>query len=87
MPILKSGKKAITRDARRRVSNDRRRRTMREQIKSFKKLLVAKNATDATALVPKLYQSIDKSVKAGIIKKNTGARKKSRLQKALKNLG
>lgn len=77
----------MTRDARRRTTNDKRRRAMREQVKAFKKLIVAKDTKGAQELVNKLYQSIDKAAKAGVIKKNSAARKKSRLVKTLKNLG
>ena len=35
--------------------------------------------TEAEKLLPKAYQAIDKAAKRGIIKKNTAARKKSRL--------
>jgi len=86
MPILKAGKKAMSRDAGRRAVNDRRRRGMREQMKALKKLIVAKDAKAAQALMPKIYQMIDKAVKAGIIKKNTGARKKSQASRMVKEL-
>lgn len=86
MPILKAGKKAMTRDANRRAVNDRRRRAMREQVKAFKKLIIAKDAKAAQAMVPTLTKAIDKAQKAGVIKKNSAARKKSRLTKMITTL-
>lgn len=86
MPILKSGKKAMTRDAARRAVNDRRRRGMREQMKSLKKFIIAKDAKAAQELMPKIYQSIDKAAKAGVIKKNTADRKKSQASRMVKEM-
>ena len=52
----------------------------------MRRLLTAKDATAATALVPKTYSLIDRSAKWGIIKKNTAARYKSRLVLRLRKL-
>ncbi len=86
MPILKSAKKAMRRDEDRRSVNDRFRRVMREQVKAFQKLLLAKDVKAATTLLPNVYQAIDKAAKSGVIKKNTADRKKSRMTNALKKL-
>ncbi len=86
MPILKSAKKAMRRDVDRRSVNDRFRRIMREAVKAFQKLIIAKDAKGASALLPDLYQAIDKAAKSGVIKKNTADRKKSRLTIALKKI-
>ncbi len=59
---------------------------MKEETKKFLKLIVAKKIEDAQKILPKLYQSIDKAVKNGIIKKNNAARKKSRLTKKIVDL-
>lgn len=56
---------------------------MASVVKEYKKLISAKKIAEATKLVPKLQKVIDKSVKRGLIKKNTAARKKSRLMKKL----
>lgn len=52
---------------------------MQSVIKEYKKLISAKKIEEAQKLVPKLQKVIDKAQKRGIIKKNTAARKKSRL--------
>lgn len=79
MAITKSAKKAIRNSARKRVFNVRRLEEMRGVTKDIKKLLKEKKKDEATALLPKVYKAIDKTAKKGVIKKNTAARKKSRL--------
>ena len=79
MPIIKSAKKALRASLRKRVYDDRRRRAMRKEIKGIKKLVAQKNKGEALKLLPHAYKSIDKAAKRGVIKKNTAARKKSRL--------
>ncbi|MDO8183644.1 MAG: 30S ribosomal protein S20 [bacterium] len=82
MPIIKSAKKALRGSRRKRVINDRRAKVMKAAVKETRQLM----ATDPKAAAAKLclaYQALDKAAKRGIIKKNTAARKKSRLAKAL----
>lgn len=57
---------------------------MQSVIKEYKKLIISKNPDAAKILLPQLQKVIDKAAKRGIIKKNTAARKKSRLMKKLK---
>jgi small subunit ribosomal protein S20 len=52
----------------------------------MRRLLESKDATAATALVPKTFSLIDRAAKWGIIKKNTAARYKSRLTLRLRKL-
>lgn len=84
MAIIKSAKKAIRSSARKRVFNLRRKDAMREAVKSFNKLVAAKQLKEAQKLIPSLYQAIDKATKRGVIKGNAAARKKSRLLASLK---
>jgi small subunit ribosomal protein S20 len=79
MAITKSAKRAIRVAARKRVFNLRRMNTMRDEVKDFRKLILAGDGKSAEATLPTLYKAIDKAVKRGVIKKNTAARKKSRL--------
>jgi small subunit ribosomal protein S20 len=53
-----------------------RRSRLRHQIRSLRRLLEAKDAKAATAIVPTTFSLIDRSAKWGIIKKNTAARYK-----------
>jgi len=83
MPITRSAKKAVKVSARKKVFNDRRRRTMREEMKVVKAIVVGKVDGDATKKLSDAYKAIDKAAKRGVIKKNTAARKKSRLAKTV----
>lgn len=79
MPITKSAKKAVRSSARKKVFNARRKRAMRAVIKNIRTLVEQKKHHDAEKLLPTAYKAIDKAAKRGVIKKNTAARKKSRL--------
>ena len=81
MANLNAAKKSIRADARKRVFNDRKRRTLRDTVKGFRDLIKEGKGEEAAGLLPKVYQAIDKAAKKGLIKKNTAARKKSRLTK------
>lgn len=84
MPITKGAKKALRAAARKKAYNDKRRKNMKEATKEVKALVVAKNPAEAKIILAKAYKAIDKAAKSGVIKKNTAARKKSRLSKAIK---
>jgi len=84
MPITSSAKKALRGSKRKRVFNLRRSRAMKETTKETRKLLASGKKTDAQELLPKAYKAIDKAAKRGVIKKNTAARKKSRLARSIK---
>lgn len=86
MPIIKAQKKSVRQSARRRIFNDRRRRAMRTAIKNIKELIKGKDVKAANEILPTAYKAIDKAVKRGVIKKNTGSRKKSRLNKMIKEI-
>lgn len=84
MPITKGAQKANRASLRKRVFNIRRTRSMNEVVKSVRTLIAQGNTTDAEKKMPEAYKAIDKAVKRGVIKPNTGARKKSRLVSAIK---
>jgi small subunit ribosomal protein S20 len=81
MANTSSAKKAKRVAERRRVFNARRKKTMKDSIKEVRKFISAKNAADAVRSLPSLYQSLDKAVKLGTIKRGAAARMKSRLTK------
>lgn len=85
MPIIKSAKKALKSSSRKKVFNDRRSKVMKSTIKDVKKLVLDKQSAEARKKLSEAYQAIDKAAKRGIIKKNTAARKKSRLSRLVKN--
>lgn len=81
MPVTKSAKKALRQNKKRRKMNLRRLRTMRGTIKDIQVKMSSQTQEDVKKLLPKAYKAIDKTAKVGIIKKNTAARKKSRLSR------
>ena len=83
MPITSSAKKALRQSKRKRVANVRSLDKMRVVTKEIRSLAQKKKLDEAKKLIPRLYQAIDKAVKSNVIKKNAGARKKSRLTAAL----
>jgi small subunit ribosomal protein S20 len=52
---------------------------LRHQIRTFRRLVQAKDASGAQNALPATFSLIDRAAKWGIIKKNTAARYKSRL--------
>ncbi len=86
MPITKSAKKALRQNRKKRLFNLRRMKTMRELIKKSKELIKGNKKEEASNLLPETYKAIDKATKRGVIKKNTGSRKKSRLTKAISKM-
>jgi small subunit ribosomal protein S20 len=83
MAITASAKKAHRASLKKRVFNVRRKRALTDTTKAVTKLM-ATDAKGARESLSTAYKAIDKAAKRGIIKKNTAARKKSRLAKAIK---
>lgn len=86
MAITKGAKKAIRVHARKRIVNDRRKRSMKDAEKDVRKLVASGKRAEAEKLLSTTYKAIDKAAKGGIIKKNTASRKKSRLSKAIQRV-
>jgi small subunit ribosomal protein S20 len=75
------------RQAERRTEVNRINKTrLRHSIRAMRRVLTGKDPKAATALLPKTFSEIDRSVKLGIIKKNTAARYKSNLHLKVKAL-
>lgn len=85
MPNLQNAKKALRVSARKRVVNDKRRKAVKEAVKSVKSQITT-DVKKAGENLAKAYQAIDKAAQRGVIKKNTASRKKSRLAKTLKKV-
>ena len=81
MAITKSAKKAIRNSKRKHVFNLKRKKVLTDVRKDIEKLVAKKDMKGAEALLSKAYQAVDKSMKNGLLKKNTAARRKSRLAK------
>jgi len=84
MAITKGAKKAHRASLKKRVFNVRRTRAMRGEVKETQELIASGNTKEAEAKLPATFKAIDKAAKRGVIKKNTAARKKSRLVAAIR---
>ncbi|MEA1996048.1 MAG: 30S ribosomal protein S20 [Gemmatimonadota bacterium] len=78
MPNVKSAIKRHRTSLIRNERNRKRRSTMRTLIK---KIRSAGDSKSAEELLPKVFSSIDKNVKVGVLHKRTAARYKARLSK------
>ncbi len=84
MAIKKSAEKAIRQSLKRKVRNLIYKRKIKSLLKKAKTLLSQKKIEEAKSLLPQIYTILDKAAKVGVIKKNTAARKKSRITKLIK---
>jgi small subunit ribosomal protein S20 len=84
MPNLKHAKKAHRQSLAKKARNLKKKVAFRSVIKEIKKLLDEGKLKEAEQLLPKAYKALDKAAKTGVIKKNTAARKKSRLVKKIR---
>lgn len=87
MPIIKSAKKRMKQTAVRRSRNQNTKRSLRAEMKALAAAIEAKDGKKATELLKKVQSNLDKSVKKNVLKKNTAARKMSRLTEQVKALG
>jgi len=83
MPIIKSAKKALRQSLRRAPRNLKRKEKIKNLVKQVRALVSQKKTEEAKKLLPEVYKALDKGAKAGVIKKNTASRKKSRIAKAI----
>jgi len=86
MPITRSAQKALRQNKRRRARNLKQSRSLKDEIKTFKKLVAGKDKKGANDVLSKVYKALDKAAKTNLIKKNTAARLKSRLTKTINKL-
>lgn len=86
MPILKSAKKRVRQNAKRRARNFPVRSELKSLVKKELTLIRDGNVEEAIKLMPSVYSIIDMAVKKNILPKNTAARKKSRIARGLNDL-
>lgn len=79
-----SSLKRMRQTKRKTVVNRLRKSRLRHQIRSMRRLITSKDSKGATEALPATFSMIDRSARLGIIKKNTAARYKSRIQAKLK---
>ena len=85
MPITTSAKKAVRVAKRRKIFNDRRRKTLRLVLKKTETLVKQGSFTEAVQMLPKAYKAIDKAAKRGVLKKNTASRRKAKLARLVRS--
>lgn len=85
MPIKKSAKKYMRVTVSKTAKNAKIKGAFRSAIKKTREAIANKSAADAKAWYEKAVQALDKAVQKKIISRNTAARKKSRLNKFVKN--
>lgn len=78
MPNIKSAAKEYRKNIKRRAFNNNIEVNIKDLIKKSRKAIEAKGAK-AEELVKKALKALDKAAQKGVIKKNTAARRKSRL--------
>lgn len=81
--ITKSAQKANRQNIRRRAVNSERKKNLKEILKIYKKLVVAKKIDEAQKALPAVFKALDKMAKVGVIKPNKASRLKSRLSKLI----
>jgi len=81
MPITKSAKKALRQNTKRRTRNLIYKKKIKDLVKKIRVLVSEKKNEEAKKILSQLYKILDKSAKAGVIKKNNASRRKSRLTK------
>ena len=86
MPIKKSAKKYMRVSAKKAVRNKKITGVFRNAVKKVREAVSTGKAEDAKNWLKIAVKSIDKAAQKGVIKKNAAARKKSRLNKLVKNL-
>ncbi|MFA5098954.1 MAG: 30S ribosomal protein S20 [Candidatus Paceibacterota bacterium] len=84
MPIIKSAKKALRQNVRRRKANVKRKTDLRTVVKQYKKMITSGEKDKAKEYLSVIYKKFDKTAKSKLIKKNKASRMKSRLSKMLK---
>lgn len=81
-----SAVKRYRQSEKRQLVNQMNRQRLRTQLKKLRTAITAGKAADAKALLPQTFGVIDRSVRKGVIKKNTAGRYKSRLAKRVNAL-
>lgn len=87
MPIIKSARKRVKVTAAANLRNAKTKRSMREAIKAFSKVLNGGKPAEITEAQTKAVRAIDQAVKKAVIHKNKAARTKARLAAQAKAAG
>jgi small subunit ribosomal protein S20 len=77
----KSAIRQHRRSLRRKSVNTQNKSALRTRMRKLREAIKSQDAEGAAALLPGVFSAIDKAVKKAAIKKNTGSRYKSRLNR------
>lgn len=86
MPQTKAAKKALKSSDRKRVTNDRWRKKMREVLHAVHDAVSAKDKKAADQAYTQAQSTLDRAARRNIIHPNKAARKKARLKRAISNI-
>lgn len=84
MPNKRSAMKELRKSQKRGVQNLRVKRTIKQLAKDILKAVEENKLDEAKKILPSFQKAVDKASKIGVIKKNTAARKKSRINARIK---
>jgi small subunit ribosomal protein S20 len=86
MPNTKSAAKAMRQSERRHARNVVKKDAAKAAVKNLRKLVTENKKSETAEALRLAMKALDKAVKTRVIHKNTAARKKSRLAKAIAKL-
>ena len=86
MPNIKSAKKRVKIIEKKTLTNNMIKTGYKSAVKKFEEAIAAGNLEEAKVLFSEATKKIDQACTKGVLVKNTAARKKSRLTKAVKKL-
>lgn len=86
MPHSPSAEKALRQNKKRALRNAKVKHHIKDLLKKAKKTITAKNKEEAQEFLREVQKALDKAAQKGIMKRNTVARKKSRLAASLKKM-
>ena len=86
MPNIKSSKKAVKTIAKKTDNNHELKATVKNCIKNCDKAIASGDKKLAQDKLNEVQKTIDKAVSKGLVKANTAAREKSRLNEKVKNM-
>ena len=86
MPNLKSSKKSVKTEKNQQIANTTYTSKVKNSMKRLEKAVKEKDGAKAKEELKTVIKDIDKCASKGLIKKNTSARQKSRLNKKVKEM-
>ena len=84
MPITKSTKKSFRQSERKKAENIVYNKKIKSLLKKAEVLVAQGKKDEAKVLLPEIYKALDKGVKVNVLKKNTAARRKSKMARLVR---